>query len=382
MRTVLITGATGAIGSVLTRYLVDEPETRVRLLIRARSIAHVNERLQALLGFLDIDLNDDRARRIEAAIGDVTLPHLGLEPGAYDRLAASVTHVIHSAGNVKLNRPLDEARRSALDSARHAMSFVHACIQSGQFVKAEFVSTVGVAGRMTGVVPERPLRETRKFRNTYEAAKAQAEAFLVDQMDAGVPVTIHRPSMVVGTSDTGRISQFQVFYHLCEFLSGTRTAGVIPEPGETRLDIIPADYVARAIQCSSLCPEASGKIFHLCSGPEHAPGIKALALDVQRIFAARGRRVWRLRFASPALLKALTSLATPLAPGSLRKSLKSMPYFMEYLGEPQTFATRQTEAFFTPHGLVIPPVDSYLNTVLSYYLSRQDRPSEGRRIAS
>ena len=55
-------------------------------------------------------------------------------------------------------------------------------------------------------------------------------------MQAGLPATIHRPSMVVGDSQTGKVIHFQVFYHLCEFLSGRRTLGIVPDTGDAALD--------------------------------------------------------------------------------------------------------------------------------------------------
>ena len=55
---------------------------------------------------------------------------------------------------------------------------------------------------------------------------------------------------VVGDTINGRIIHFQVFYHLCEFLSGRRTLGLAPGFGGARLDIVPADYVAQVIALS------------------------------------------------------------------------------------------------------------------------------------
>src|SRR5262249_4465392 len=108
MRTVLLTGSTGAIGSALARDLLAEPETRVYLLLRAQSSDHLGERLRALQHFWRIAPDDPMTRRVEAVAGDVTRPSLGMDSAISQRLAREVTHIIHSAGNVKLNRPLDE----------------------------------------------------------------------------------------------------------------------------------------------------------------------------------------------------------------------------------------------------------------------------------
>jgi thioester reductase-like protein len=372
VRTVLVTGATGAIGSLLTKYLLDEEDTRVRLLVRARSAVHLDARVREMCSFWGVDVADPRtSARLEAQVGDVTLPMLGLSATTHGRLAREVTHIIHSAGNVKLNRPLDEARRSAVDSTRYVVEMADACRAHGQFQKLDAVSTVGVAGRMPGTVPERALSEPRGFRNSYEAAKAEAEQFLLEQMGKGLPATIHRPSMVVGDSHDGRTIQFQVFYHLCEFLSGKRTAGLIPETGDSRLDIIPVDYVARAIQMSSASDDATGRIFHLCSGPARASRIDDLSDRVQRIFASNGQRLRPLRRVPLGVVRALVPMATWLTRGRVRNALQSLPYFLAYLEESQTFGNTETGEFFSRFGLTSPAVDSYLDPVLSYYLTRQ-----------
>ena len=73
---------------------------------------------------------------------------------------------------------------------------------------------------------------------------------------------------------------FQVFYHLCEFLSGVRTFGIMPTLGQTRLDTVPVDWVADVIAWSSSQAGTAGEILHLCSGPARAIGL----VDLQQHF--------------------------------------------------------------------------------------------------
>jgi thioester reductase-like protein len=369
VRTIFLTGATGAIGSALTKNLLDEPDTRLRLLMRAGSPGHLQERLTDLFQFLAIDVQSV-AGRVEAFAGDATQEKFGLSASDYSRLTSEVTHVVHAAGNVKLNRPFEEARLAAVSTARHVAKFVERCASREEFQKLDFVSTVGVAGRIPGTVPERPLPEAHAFRNTYEAAKAEAELVLLAHMEKGVPATIHRPSMVVGDSNDGAIIHFQVFYHLCEFLSGRRSGGVIPNAGDIRLDIVPVDYVARAIQRSSACRDAVGRVFHLCSGPILSPTINQLAIRIHDVFRAHGRRVPSLHPVPLGVIRAVVQISRRLVPGSLGRALRQLPYFLAYLDEPQTFANTATTEFFSARGLLVPSVDSYLDRVLGYYLSR------------
>ena len=94
--------------------------------------------------------------------------------------------------------------------------------------------------------------------------------------------------MVIGDSASGRVIHFQVFYHLCEFLSGRRTCGLLPDFGGFKLDVVPADYVAAAIGASIASPEASGRILHLCSGPARALALDACGDLFRSLLAARG----------------------------------------------------------------------------------------------
>jgi UDP-glucose 4-epimerase len=377
MRSVLLTGASGAIGSMVARYLLEEEDTKLFVLLRAESQARLDQRLRDLYRFWALGSQEHRAAsRVSAIAGDVTLGRLGLTDADYNSVTSEVTHVIHAAGNVKLNRPLDEARRSAVDATHHLLSLVAACQRSGRFEKLEYVSTVGVAGRLRGTVPERRFTEPREFRNSYEAAKAEAEALLLAHMDRGLPATIHRPSMVVGDSRTGQIIQFQVFYHLCEFLAGRRTRGCVPDTGDMQLDIIPVDYVARAIRASTRSGESTGRIFHLCSGPAGAPRIADLMHQVRGIFTAHGRPAPRLRRVPPRLMRRLLPVAERFSPPPLKRTLQSLPFFLAYLDEPQTFANDRTREFFASSGVVPPAVDSYLDTILTFYLAHPDTSRE------
>jgi nucleoside-diphosphate-sugar epimerase len=303
---------------------------------------------------------------MEAVSGDVSLPLLGLIPANYERLSREVTHVVHAAGNVKLNQSLADARHSAVDSLQHVIEFANIGLGQGKLRKLDYLSTIGVAGRRPGVIAEEPLTESRGFHNTYEQAKAEAEALLWDRMQSGLPATIHRPSMIVGDSRTGRIIHYQVFYHLAEFFVGLKTGGVVPDFGNARLDIIPADFVSRAIRHACFHSDATGRILHLCSGPRQSwlmttlsdrlrgtlpenadlPPLRTVPMDeFQRLLGS-----WRARAAAAEV-----------------GFLKGLPYLLDYLAEDQTFANEKTAEYLHSAGLRVPPVDAYLTRIMRLY---------------
>ena len=368
MKTVFLTGATGAIGSALTPLFLREQDTEVRLLLRADSEDHLRQRLNGLLRFWRIDENDSRiAGRVIALRGDVCAPHLGLDESSYRKLAAEVTHVVHAAGNVKLNQTLAEARRNALDAARQIVAFVHSCRRHDRFHKVDLVSTVGVAGRTRGLVPEEPMRGVRSYHNTYEAAKAEAEAFVLEEIAKGLPATLHRPSMVVGDSRSGEIIHFQVFYHLSDFLMGCRTRGFVPRTGDIKLDIIPVDYVARILHESSARPETIGRIFHLCSGPEYALSLAEITERLRDLAARHSRSLPPLRRLHPRWFRACLPLVRWLVPRKSRRAFQGLHFFLAYLDEEQVFDNKQVRDFFSPLGIAIPRVPDYLSAIMGYY---------------
>jgi thioester reductase-like protein len=375
MNCYLVTGATGAIGSALIPILLERPENSVRLLLRGASERELEQKLGRLFGFWGIGPEQtELCARVKAIPGDVCEPRLGIEENAYRKLCTEVTHLIHCAGVVKLTQPLEEARRTAVGSAREVVEFAEAAGCEGQFRKLEFVSTIGASGRIRGRVPEDLPLKTPGFRNTYEQSKSEAEGFVLSKIEAGLPITVHRPSMVVGDSKTGKVLHFQVFNYLAEFFSGLKTYGVVPDTKDVVLDIIPVDYVARAIVTSSLLPEAAGRVLHLCSGPDHAPRIADLVEKLQPIYQAQNIKVPRRIRLPIGLYRELAPLAARIAPERMRPMLRSLPLFLDYFADAQVFENAETAAFLSRHGVNIPRVDDYLAPIMDFYFQSKPGP--------
>ncbi|HMO46543.1 MAG TPA: SDR family oxidoreductase [Rubrivivax sp.] len=368
MRRIFLTGSTGTIGSAIVPRLLEDPNDRVTLLIRARDDAQLQSRLQSMRDYWGIAEHDARRQRLEALRGDIELPDFGLGAAEFDKLAASTTHLIHAAASVKLNMTIEQARATALRPTRTVLDLARRAAAAGVLRKVDLVSTVGVWGRTPGVMPERPLPEVRQFHNTYEEAKAEAEG-LIWQEGAELPITVHRPSMVVGDSATGRVIHFQVFYHLCEFLSGARTYGVMPDLGVTRLDTVPVDWVAAAICWSSLQEQRTERILHLCSGPAEAIALPRLQQAVRELWRRAGRPLPRLKPVSRRLLERLVPAVGWLGGPSARRALRGLPPVLAYLGENQGFANGRSAEVLAHVGLPVPAIGSYLEPVLGYYLA-------------
>lgn len=372
MSVYFLTGGTGAVGSAIVPLLLEAPDTEVRLLLRAESDAALTQRVESLAGFWGWTDSSDKRARVRAYRGDAALPNFNLPDGQYAELAGECTHVIHSAGTVRMNLSIEDARRSAVGSAQATVDFARRLTAAGRLRKFEYVSTVGVTGKRPGALPEIWMDEPRDFHNTYEQAKAEAEEIVRSAIvDEGLPVTVHRPSMVIGDSRDGRIIHFQIFYFICEFLSGRKTLGVYPDFGEVRLDVIPVDWVAEAIVASSRDQQTAGQIFHLCGGPEQAPRLEELKGMVRAAFKSHGLSVPPGIRLPRWVFAVLARLAARIVPVSQRKALATLPIYLDYLADRQGFDNAAYTAWLATRGLRFPHAKDYLPRVFGYYLNKR-----------
>ena len=352
--------------------LMASPDTEVWLLIRADSATALAGRLKTLIDYWGWQDDQARCNRVHGVAGDSTKPAFGLEPDAFERLAGCCTHIIHCAGTVRMNLALEDARQSAVGSAEQILALARSMRKAGVLAKIDFVSTVGVAGRRPGTLPEEWLDRPPAFHNTYEQAKAEAEVLVRAALeDERLPITVHRPSMVVGDSRDGRVIHFQIFYFLCEFLSGKQTLGLYPDFADFQLDLIPADVVAGAILAASQDPSTVGRIFHLCSGPALAPTIEEVKALVRQAFVRHHLPVPGARSIPLRWYAGLARLGCRLAPADRRAALSTLPTYLDYLGERQSFGNAAFSHWAATALGRLPRWQDYVPRVLDYYLARR-----------
>src|SRR3954466_4194831 len=107
---VLITGATGFIGTeVLARYL-EHDDRRVYALVRGGDEAQATARLRNTLRTFFGD-ETPHIDRVTAVPGDIQQPELGIDPLRRVELASEVTDMVHSAASVSFSLPLSESRQ-------------------------------------------------------------------------------------------------------------------------------------------------------------------------------------------------------------------------------------------------------------------------------
>jgi nucleoside-diphosphate-sugar epimerase len=172
--TVVVTGATGFLGSALVTELVKRQQP-VHILVR--------DEKKARQQFGDA---------VTISPGDVT------DEVQVQRAVAGATTIYHLAGRLyHPSIPAEVYRQTHVEGTRALLS---ACQGQTQLRRIVYVSTTGVYG----VTGETPAAEEASFAptNPYEATKLEGEQLaLKAYQEQGLPVTVVRPGLVYGPGD-------------------------------------------------------------------------------------------------------------------------------------------------------------------------------------
>ncbi|MFB7939354.1 SDR family oxidoreductase [Streptomyces sp. NPDC056049] len=212
--TVLLTGASGVVGSALLPRLAD---CHTIALTHRTPVAGADEQLA----------------------GDLTAPRLGLDAAAYRRLATRVDAIVHCAAitgfssGAEATHALNEAgTRQMVQLATDADAVLY-------HVSTAFVDRTDLTraqlGQDHGDATARP--------EDYLDSKRAGEDVV---RSSGVPAVIVRPSVVIGDAVTGAISAFQGMHGVIHgLLRGLLP--LVPVPADSPIDFVPQDVVAATI---------------------------------------------------------------------------------------------------------------------------------------
>jgi long-chain acyl-CoA synthetase len=268
-----LTGGTGFLGMELIARLLeagDGPD--IFLAVRARDATGAQTRVEEILGRL-YDNVPESAERLRPVAAELTAPGLGISHRDHALLAAEVERVVHCAASISFTLPLQEAREINVAGTRRVVELTRELPRLERLVH---VSTAYVSGRMPGLFCEHHAGGSG-FRNTYERTKLEAELLVALAED--LPTAIVRPSIVVGESDSGWTSAFNVLYWpLQAFTRGV--LDTVPADPNGVVDMVPVDYVAEIIERATFQPGVAGR-FHAVAG-ERALTVDELIDEVCR----------------------------------------------------------------------------------------------------
>jgi nucleoside-diphosphate-sugar epimerase len=352
---VLVTGATGLLGSELVRrWTTSATPRRLAVLVRDRARWDAVARRLAL--------PHDAVAALE---GDVTREGLGL--GCVERawLAAHATAMVHLAADTTFSRPLDQARQVNRAGTANLLALAADC---PHVARVAYVSTAFVAGRRTGAVPESAdgaATPETGWVNGYEQSKAEAEALLRGTRRDWV---ILRSSTIACADASGVVTQRNAVHQALR-LFHDGLAAMIPGVAGSVLDVVPADYVSDAIARLALRGGIDGETVHLCAGAGAMPLSDLLAECHARWVTDPAWRRRGIALPSQADLETwelFTEAVERTGHPRLRRVTRALSHFLPQLALPKRFETQRATALL---GAEPPLVRDYWGRMVDHLLS-------------
>jgi thioester reductase-like protein len=352
-----VTGFPGFIGKRLVAGLASRHEAApIHLLVQPKFVRDATRYVKSLT-------NPDRFQILD---GDIVDMHLGLSGAEYGALCHEVTDIFHLAATYYMGVSHESAQAVNVEGTRNVIELAR---DSPHLRRLNHFSTAFVSGSRVGVIAEDELDMGQDFRNAYEETKFLAEK-LVRHASADLPVSIYRPSIVVGDSQTGEIDRFDGPYYLGILLvtSPLRVPLPLPGNGVAPLNAVPVDFVVNAALHLAEDPRSQGRTFHLVDpNPMSARRVYELIAERSNV------RMPRITFPARA---AEAMMKLPI----VEKLVRPQRAAVAYVNHLAIYNCHNTLALLDGTGVHCPPLLTYLDKLVAYvrdyYRRRRDEMTD------
>src|SRR3989440_1684967 len=261
---IFVTGSTGYLGGYLAAGLLTGYRDKLNLLIRGKSEQEARERLwtSLQLHFEFPEFAEYLNMRVRIFRGDLTSERFGLSDDEYHALVDTTDSLIHCAAS--LNR---KSEKHCLNvNLRGTLGVIQLARQAQDhhgLRRYSHVSTVAVAGKRKNevVTEDKAIDWERSDYDPYARTKKFCE-HMAHRWLPDVQKTIFRPAIVLGDSQRPETSQFDMVQAV-HFLA---RMPALPLRPHDRIDIVPADYVGKAVVTIHQKDSPTHGIYHLSSG--------------------------------------------------------------------------------------------------------------------
>ncbi|KAL4971434.1 hypothetical protein BDW66DRAFT_155664 [Aspergillus desertorum] len=265
---ILVTGATGSLGSHIVQKLAENPTVAQVVCVNRDSISvPALRRQQEAFQERGIKMAPGARAKLRVLATDTAKPQLGLPVHEYTWLVQNITHIIHNAWPMSWTRPVAafapqlQSMRNLLDLARDA------AIAPGRNrvrVGFQFVSSIGVVGHSgtRGRVLERRLPVSATVPIGYAEAKWVCEALLdetLHKFPALFRPQVTRPGQIAGSSTSG---YWNTVEHLPFFIKSAQALRAWPALDGV-MQWVPVNLSAAVMADLILNPSASYPVYHV-----------------------------------------------------------------------------------------------------------------------
>jgi NAD(P)-dependent dehydrogenase (short-subunit alcohol dehydrogenase family) len=353
-----VTGGTGFIGRNL-----------ISLLLRRRGKIYVLVRKNSMKKLEKLKSGWGRAgQRVVPVSGDLTKPFLGISPAKRKELRGKIDPVFHLAAIYDLMADAASQEAANIEGTRNAIRLA----ENVGAKRFHHVSSIAAAGLYPGTFTEEMFDEATGLENPYFRTKHDSEGLV--RQKCKVPWRIYRPGIVVGDSKTGEIDKIDGPYYFFKLIQKMRRAmpAWMPMIGleGSRLNIVPVDYVVKALDHISHLPRQDGKCFHLTDPkPLRIGEVLNLFADAAHAPQMSMRVDARLFNYIPAVVKQGLMMLPPVRRiyREVLKDLGMPPDVLKFINYPTKFDSRETQKLLRKNGITVPRLDDYAWRLWDYW---------------
>ena len=353
-----VTGGTGFIGRFLIGNLLKRGEP-IYILVRKSS--------QKKLAGLRKEWGANEAQVI-AIFGDLAKPMLGVTDAEIAKLTGKVRHFFHLAAVYDLAASPESQELANIDGTRHAVELAQR-LQVGCF---HHVSSIAAAGLYDGTFREDMFEEAEELEHPYFRTKHLSEGIV--RKECKRPWRVYRPGMVAGHSKTGYIDKIDGPYYFFKLIQKMRkmlpiwvpTIGI--EGG--RINIVPVDFVADALDYLAHKKGLDRKCFHLTDPAPHRIGevlnIFAKAAHAPQMAMRINARMFG--FIPAPILYGIGSLAP--VKRMIRAVLKDLGIpkdVFQFVNWPTRYDNREAAKALKGSGIEVPHLETYAAKLWDYW---------------
>ena len=270
-RVVLVTGASGGLGSHLVDHIAQLPDVKTVVCLNRKNNAEPYIRQQKAMRDKGIHFPETLKPKLLVLQTDSSSPMFGLTNGEYENLVSSVTHLIHNAWPMSVKRPLT-GFESQFQVMRNLIDFACDVVtrrpESFKF-SFQMISSIGVVGHYgldngdtKTIVPEERVEIDSVMPSGYGDAKLGCEKMLDETLhkhaDQFRTMTV-RLGQVAGSKTSGYWNPME---HFGRLIKSSQTLNALPDVHGT-LYWTPVNDIAAALADLLLSHRNPYPIYHI-----------------------------------------------------------------------------------------------------------------------